>query len=111
MTLYWDEEYREHDWDVEVCCPVEGPVKESGRLKVRELPEVETMACVIHQGAFNRFHEAYAALMRWLEANGYRVCGPGREVYIRPAEETASGEARQDDENAITEIQLPVEKM
>jgi len=41
--------------------------------------------------------------MRWAEANGYRFCGPGREVYLH-------FDGRGDEASNVTEIQLPVEK-
>lgn len=48
--------------------------------------------------------------MKWLDANGYRICGPAREVYIREADQSSAG-ASQSDQNTVTEIQFPVEKI
>jgi effector-binding domain-containing protein len=105
VTIYYDEEYRERDVDVEVCAPVQRAAQSSGRVKVHELPAT-TMACVVHHGAFNTLNQAYSALSAWVQANGYRIAGPGREVYL----ETGKGPVHQDDPTYVTEVQFPVEK-
>ncbi len=104
LTVYYDEEYKERDVDVEVCQPIGGPMPAHGRVKVRELPG-GTMASAVHNGAYNRIGQAYDAVMRWIGDNGYKIVGPGRELYLRAAQPV-----RQDDESCVTEIQLPVEK-
>jgi effector-binding domain-containing protein len=104
LSLYHDEEYQERDWDIEVCEPVEGKVSESNRVKVRTLPAAR-MACTIHNGSLTTINEAYNAIGRWLDENGYRVVGPVREVYLRPARDGS-----QTDPDTVTEIQFPVEK-
>ncbi len=43
-----------------------------------------------------------AALLTWIDGNGYRIVGPYREIYIRPDPGNQS--------EAATEIQYPVEK-
>ncbi len=110
LTLYYDEEYKERDWDIEVCEPVNGAFSESRRVKLHTLPAVETMACTIHHGPFTTINDGYQAIFKWIEANGYRICGPAREVYIRPADQSKAG-ASQVDPNTVTEIQYPVEKI
>lgn len=106
LSLYHDDEYKERDWDIEVCEPVTADVPESARVKVRELPAVETMACTIHQGPFTTLSEAYDALMKWIDENGYQVTGAAREVYIRAAKNGS-----QTDPNTVTEIQFPVKQL
>ena len=43
--------------------------------------------------------------MTWIEANGYHIAGPNREVYLH-----CTSPVRQNDESYVTEIQFPVEK-
>ncbi len=102
MAVYYDPEYRERDVDVEVAVPVTAPVPETDRVKVRELPGFETAASVIHHGSYEAFNQAYGALMGWIEANGYRIVGPNREVYLK-----GPGDAGGPD-SYVTEIQVPV---
>ena len=104
FTLYHDEEYKERDWDIEVCEPITDEVAESRRVKVRTLPAA-TMACTIHNGPFATLNEAYTAIGKWIDANGYRILGPSREIYLRPAKNGS-----QTDPDTVTEIQFPVEK-
>lgn len=103
FTLYHADE---PEIDAEVCEPLAQKVQASGDLQVRELPAVETMASVIHNGPFNTLTEAYTALLKWIETNGYRVDGPAREIYLK--EPTPPG--NQADPNTVTEVQFPVVK-
>jgi effector-binding domain-containing protein len=61
------------------------------------------MACTVHHGPFNQLNQGYQALMQWAEANGFRFCGPSREVYLQVSE---TG----DESTNVAEIQIPVEK-
>ncbi|MGD2157660.1 MAG: MerR family transcriptional regulator [Anaerolineales bacterium] len=105
LSLYHDEEYKEVDWDIEVCEPIEGDLPETERVKVRQLADTKTMACVVHQGPFITISEAYEALIKWIGENGYQIVGPGREVYLREAKE-----GDQNDPDTLTEVQFPVKK-
>ncbi|KAF0106477.1 MAG: transcriptional regulator [Anaerolineaceae bacterium] len=109
FSLYHDDEYKEKDWDIEACEPIAGDVKASERVKVYTLPAVETMACTIHHGPFTTLSEAYNAIAKWIEANGYRTCGPGREIYLHVTEQ-GNGMVNQTDPETVTEIQFPVAK-
>jgi len=104
FTLYFDEEYKERDWDLAVCEPITAELKESHRVKVQTLPAA-TLACTLHNGPFVTINEAYAAIGKWIDTNGYRITGPCREVYLNP-----SKNGSQTDPDTVTEIQFPVEK-
>ena len=109
FALYHDEEHKERDWDIEACEPIGGELKASKRVKVYTLPAVEMMACTIHHGPFVTIGEAYDAILKWVDENGYRIYGPGREIYVRVAEE-GQGMVSQTDPETVTEIQFPVAK-
>jgi effector-binding domain-containing protein len=104
IGIYHDQEFREQDTDVEVAAPVTGSVPEGDRVKGRKLPAVEEMACIVHKGSYETVGGTYGQLMAWIEANGYRMVGPVREVYIQ------GPESSDDPSTYVTEIQLPVEK-
>lgn len=106
LSLYHDDEYKEQDWDIEVCEPIQAELVESERVKVRQLPAIETMACLLHQGPLVTISEAYDAIMKWIGENGFLITGPAREVYLREAKN-----GNQEDLNAVTEIQFPVRKV
>ena len=105
LALYYDTEFKEHDVDAEVCEPIGANLRGNERIQVYDLPAIDTMAVVVHKGAFNALSPAYTAVMQWIQANGYRVCGPSREIYVH-----TSDPVRQDDPSYVTEIQIPVEK-
>ncbi|MBN1451434.1 MAG: MerR family transcriptional regulator [Anaerolineales bacterium] len=96
----------EPEIDVEACAPLPLGVTEIQGLPVRTLPAVSNMASTLHQGSFSGLAGAYAALLKWIDINGYRVTGPDRAIYLRLPE---AGQSRQDP-NAITEMQVPVSK-
>lgn len=102
--LWHDPEYRETDLDAEVAVAIAEPLLAGNGVQAAELPGA-TMACTFHPGSYERFHEAYAALMNWIAANGYRIAGPTREFYLR-----GPGPEPIDPNTYLTEIQIPVEK-
>lgn len=103
IGIYYDEEFREQNIDIEAAVPVNQAVPAGDRVKGRDIPAIEKVACIIHEGAYDTFSSTYGQLMGWIEANGYRMAGPCREVYVQ-------WDTDGDPTNNITEIQLPVEK-
>ena len=103
ITLYYDTEYREHDISVGACLSFEGELHDGEEVKVVELPAVEMMASVIHHGSFSTMNQAYNAMSTWIEANGYQISGPTRELNLEY-------ERGGDQSKFVTEIQFPVEK-
>lgn len=88
--------------DAEAALPVEQPLPDGDRVHVWELPGGE-MTCGVHRGAFDGLRKAYETVRRWIGDNGYRITGPGREVYLHFA---PGGDPRDN----VTEIQFPVVK-
>ncbi len=74
-------------------------------MHIHELPAT-TMAAAVHHGSYNTIGEAHEAILRWSEANGYRIVGPDREIYLYN-----EMPIRLDDPTYVTEIQYPVEKV
>ncbi|MBT3714542.1 MAG: MerR family transcriptional regulator [Anaerolineae bacterium] len=105
FTLYHADE---PEIDAEVCEPIakDDISIEHPRVKSRSLKGAE-MATLIHHGPYATLSNAYEALVKWIESNGYRINGPYREIYLQPPSESGN----QQDHEAITEIQFPVEKI
>ena len=104
LAIWHDDEYRETDIDAEAALPIDRPLSGGGRVAIYDLPEVATMACVVHQGSLDTIGQAYNALLSWIQHNGYRIAGPAREHYLRTGAPVA-----QDDRSYLVEIQFPVE--
>ncbi|WP_137846284.1 MerR family transcriptional regulator [Microbacterium sp. 2FI] len=80
----------------------EPPVPGSG-YEVVTLPAVPTMATLIHRGDMTGIGESWGALMQQVVADGYRMAGLCREVYL-----VANGHEPGPD--WVTELQVPVER-
>lgn len=87
--------------DVEAIVPIDRPLKGTDRVKVYELPSTQ-VAAVVHQGNFADFTQGHAAILEWIDSNGYQIVGPYREIYIRHDEGELS--------DSTTEVQFAVEK-
>lgn len=107
MSIYYDEEFQPTNLDAAIALPVDASVQaevalSGGRaLVAKTLPAVATAACIVHHDSYDTFEQSYAALAAWIEANGYQVAGPPREIYLSPPEEGKL---------PVTEIQFPVQK-
>jgi DNA-binding transcriptional MerR regulator len=84
----------------EVAIPIDRLLPATDRVKVYELPQTQ-VASVVHHGNFDDFPQAHTALLKWIEANDYRIVGPYREIYIQGGNNST---------DSTTEIQYPVEK-
>ena len=107
QAIYHDGEFKERDWDIEVCMPITEDLTPTERVKVYDLPGFEKMACVVHHGPFVTIGEAYDAIAKWIDQNGYQIVGPGRELNLRAPEPLGN----QNDPNTLNEIQFPVKKI
>jgi DNA-binding transcriptional MerR regulator/effector-binding domain-containing protein len=82
--------------------PVTGePAGDSG-LAVADLPGVERVAAVVHRGPLDTADRTWQSLQAWAAAQGYRMAGAAREVYLH----AGTG----DQQEWITEFQLPIAK-
>jgi AraC family transcriptional regulator len=67
---------------------------------VRNNPEMP-VAYGMHRGPYETVGETYELLGRWVAANGYRLSGPPREVYLSDPEDTPP-------EEYLTEVRMPI---
>lgn len=104
LVMWYDTEFKETDFDGAAAFFVRCRVPDNGRMRVHELPAA-TIASTIHHGSYEAIGDAHAAVLAWVEANGYTIAGADREVYLYN-----KAPIRRDDPSYITEIQYPVEK-
>ena len=115
FSIYYDDEYREKDMDVEVAVPLKYAIPETESIRVRQMSRLWSVACVVHVGEYSDMYQAYNALLAWIEANDYRMTGPIREVYLRYGADGLDFELpptylANDKHEYVTELQLSVEK-
>jgi DNA-binding transcriptional MerR regulator len=76
-----------------------------GELTVTQLPPIECLATLVRSGPLHQAHIAFGALGLWMEANGFQIAGPSRELFLQPPFQ------RPDQEDVVMEIQFPVTKV
>src|SRR5258707_4025147 len=69
-----------------------------------QLPAVQTMATAVQTGSPDLVFIALGSIGQWIEANGYRMAGPYREIGV---ELPSSGPFN----DMIIEVQMPIERM
>ncbi|MGH8242926.1 MAG: MerR family transcriptional regulator [Steroidobacteraceae bacterium] len=85
---------------VESTKPLQLP--DGRQLEVRTLPAVQRMATCVRLGPPQDAHLTTARIGQFIEANGYRISGPNREVFLqRPSIDRMH--------EAVVEMQFPVE--
>lgn len=97
LVIWHDPDFREAAVDAEAAFVTDDPLPPDAKVRERVLPAIETMACIVHQGAPATIGSACMALADWIEANGYRIAGPER---VRAIERGGT--------ESIAELQMPV---
>ena len=102
-VTYLDGEYKEENVEMMAWKTVKGRYPDTEHVKVRTLPEV-TAACCTYRGSYTQITEVYAAVIAWMDANGYEPAGPMFNIYHVSPHETSNPE------EFVTEICYPVKK-
>lgn len=76
-------------FDFKACVPIAQPVQATGRVEPGELPARPKVARTIYQGDYAGLGDAWADLMRWIEANAYQAEPDLWECYIEGPERSA----------------------
>ncbi len=103
-------DFEEEDLDLEIGFALNRemakPIALPGRIELtlNELPAVESLATVVRSGPNYQSHLAFGALGVWMEANGFQIAGPSREVFLELPFQ------RPEQEDSVVEIQFPITK-
>lgn len=104
-SIYFDEEYKESDPDVEIAIPVDTLGTSQGEFIYKEYEEIPLAATVRFSGPFDGgYDEASEKLAEWMEQNGYTFAGHLRGHVI------TSPDDEQNPDKWMTELQAPVMK-
>lgn len=102
-VTFLDGEYKEKDVEVMAWKTVKGSYPDTEHVKFMTLPEVTVASCTF-KGGYNLITEVYAAVVVWLDANGYESDGPMFNIYHISPHET------QNPDEFVTEVCYPVKK-
>lgn len=100
MGLFYDDEYKEKDADIEVALPISGEISVNEvYIEVKTLPKCEVISA-IHKGSYYNMDKAYAQIFEYAEEHSLKLVMPLRELYLKYV-----GEVPEDE--LLTEIQFP----
>ena len=100
---YLDGEYKEENVDMMAWKTVRGSYPDTEHVRFLTLPEVTVASCTF-QGSYTQITEVYAAVVAWMQANGYVPAGPMFNIYHVSPHET------QNPAEFVTEVCYPVKK-
>ena len=84
---------------VHATLPVNADPGSGAGFEIKDLPEVAQAATILHRGSMDNVPATIQILARWIDANGYRSAGYGRELYL---------ECPEDQARWVTELQEPI---
>ncbi|MDR0981058.1 MAG: GyrI-like domain-containing protein [Methanocalculaceae archaeon] len=94
----------EKNFIIEYGQAVEEAGCETETIRFKELESVPAV-CVLHKGDYTNLGEAYQFAFGWALEHGYEVSAPPREQYIHGVWD------RENPEEWLTEVQIPVRKL
>jgi len=104
-AAYHVESYIEGPVDVEVVVGVEKLLIDADGFTFKETEPIEQAASILVPGEYLNVAPAYNFLGKWIEENGYTICGISRQLPIKgPCNETNPNDY-------LCEIQVPVKKL
>jgi DNA-binding transcriptional MerR regulator len=99
LSIYHDDNFNPEDTDIEVGVEIAN----TGGEHIRQLNP--GLCCfATHVGPYDDFSKCYAALMEWIEKEGFGIAGPPFELYIKGCESNLPPS------EYVTEIYIPIKK-
>jgi predicted transcriptional regulator YdeE/DNA-binding transcriptional MerR regulator len=114
FALVDNQPYAENDLEVELAIGVQLRQNQrdgdwgSSPVQLLELPAIDNMASVIHEGKSATLVNTYAQLYAWTQSNGYQIAGPYREIYLPETGVSISPDT--DLDAGFTELQCPIQR-
>lgn len=103
MTFYLDEEFKAEHANVEVCIPV-GTCKDVEEISGIKLLNPGLCAACTYVGAYHKMGKAYAAVLKWIEDNQYKIAYAPFDVYISNPLDVKNPE------ELVTQVWFPIKK-
>ncbi len=102
VAEFLDDEYKEENVEIIASMTVSGSYTDTKHVKFKTLPAVKVASSVV-KGSYDQVGEAYATVVSWIKANGYKMNGHMFNIYhVSPAQ-------TQNPDEYVTEVCFPVE--
>ncbi|MCR5702946.1 MAG: MerR family transcriptional regulator [Lachnospiraceae bacterium] len=99
---FLDDEFKEENVEIIAWMTVKGSHSDTEHVKFKTLPAVKVASCIV-KGSYDQIGEAYATVVSWIKANGYKMNGHMFNIYhVSPAQ-------TQNPDEYVTEVCFPVE--
>jgi DNA-binding transcriptional MerR regulator/effector-binding domain-containing protein len=107
LTLYHNEEYAEHDIDMEVAVPVADEIvaapPRDDQLCFRTVAGSDLAAALIYEGPFSGIVRPIQSLLRWVGLHDHASVGALRELHLSGRAHDGTADAMR-----IIELQIPI---
>lgn len=77
LAIYHDKEFNENNSDIEVGIAIKD------KTKATKILDSCLCATTVHKGAYANLTEAYAAVVKWINENQYKITAPPYEIYVK----------------------------
>jgi len=101
-VTYLDGEFKEENVELVAWKTVKGIYPDTEHVKFKTLPEVKVASCTV-KGSYEQMNACYAAVIAWVNENGYTAAGPMFNIYHVSPNET------QNPDEFVTEVCYPIE--
>lgn len=98
LAIYHDKEFDENNSDIEVG------IKIKDKEKATRILKGGLCASTVHKGSYANLPEAYASIVKWIEANNYKIAAPPYEIYRKSHVDNIPAEDWE------TDIYFPIKK-
>lgn len=98
---FLDDEFKEENVELIVWKTVKGTYPDTEHVKFKTLPEVKVASCTV-MGGYEQLTDVYAAVIAWVNENGYKSAGPMFNIYHVSPYET------QNPDEFVTEVCYPI---
>ncbi|MCY6960255.1 MerR family transcriptional regulator [Clostridium brassicae] len=89
--------------DVEVQRVVNNIYESTNKVKFYSIPSCE-VASLAYQGGYSKLKDINIYIAKWIEQNGFEICGPAFNIYY------ISPEHKVNEEKFVTEVCFPIKK-
>ena len=103
MTFYHDESFEPQHATIEVCVQIEDTEVARANDKVKTLQPGMCAICT-HVGPYDQLGGAYAAILKWMEENGYKTASAPFDIYMNDPQVVKNPE------ELITKVCFPITK-